>query len=68
MNDDNHATALSAQIQIIIVLIDTVRNLSVQLIVLAKRWGITPEKVLQTIQATMQRGICFNLSCLDNLE
>ena len=57
MDNDNLATALPAQIQISIALIGTVRKLSVGLIVLAKRWGITPEKAQKTIQATMQKGI-----------
>ena len=56
-DNDNLATALSAQIQISTGLIGTVRNLSVEPLVLAKRWGITPEKALKTIQATTQRGI-----------
>ena len=33
------------------------RKPSVEPIVLAKRWGITPEKAQKTIQATSQRGI-----------
>ena len=53
----NIVTALSAQIQTSIVLICTVRKPSVQPVVLAKRWGITPEKGQKTIQATMQTGI-----------
>ena len=57
IDNDNLATALSAQIQISIVLISMVRKPSVEPIVLAKRWGITPEKAQKTIQATMQRGI-----------
>ena len=50
-------TALSAQIQISIALIATVRKLSVEPIVLAIRWGITPEKAQKTIQATTQKGM-----------
>ena len=57
MDNDNLATALEAQIQISIVLIGMVRKPSIDLIVLAKRWGITPEKAQKTIQATTQRGI-----------
>ena len=34
-----------------------VRKLSVEPIVLARRWDITPEKAHKTIQATMQREI-----------
>ena len=56
MDNDNVATALSAQIQISIGLIGTARKPSVEEIVLAKRWGITPEEPQKTIQATMQRG------------
>ena len=57
MNNENIATALAAQIQISIGLIGMVRKPSVKLIVLAKRWDITPEKAQKAIQATMQRGI-----------
>mgnify|MGYP006186246423 CR=1 FL=1 len=57
MDNDNLATALSVQIQISLVLIGMVRKPSVEPIVLAKRWGITPEKAQKTIQATTQRGI-----------
>ena len=57
MDDDYHATALSAQIQISITLIGAVRKLSTEPIVLAKEWGITPDKAQKTIQAIMQRGI-----------
>ena len=57
MDNDNLATALESQIQISIELISMVRKPSVELIVLAKRWGITPEKAQKTIQATTQRGI-----------
>ena len=57
MDDDNLATAFSAQFKVSIVLIDTVRKPLVEPIVLAKRWGITPEKAKKTIKATTQRGI-----------
>ena len=57
MDNDNLATALEAQIQISIVLIGMVRKPSIDLIVLAKRWGITPEKAQKTIHATTQREI-----------
>ena len=53
----NLPTALSAQIQISIALIGTVRKPAVENIVLAKRWGITFEKDEKTTQATMQREI-----------
>ena len=56
MDNDNLATALSAQIQISIVLIGMGRKPSVEPIGLAKRWGITPEKAQKTIQATIQQG------------
>ena len=56
MDNDNLATALESQIQISMVLIGTVRKPSVEPIILAKRWGITPEKAEKTIQATTQRG------------
>ena len=52
-DNDNLMTALSSHIQISVVLIGTVRKPSVEPIVLAKRWGITPEKAQKTIQATM---------------
>ena len=57
MDNDNIATALSAQIQTSIALIGMVRKLSFEPIVSAKRWGITPEKASKTIQATTWRGI-----------
>ena len=53
MDNDDLAAALSAQIQISIVLIGMVRKHSVELIVLDERWGITFEKAQKTIQATM---------------
>ena len=56
-DNDNFVTALSAQIQINIVLKGTVRKLSIELIVLAKLWGITPEKAQKTKQNITQRGI-----------
>ena len=57
MDNDNLATALKSQIQISIALIGMVRKPSIESIVLAKQWGITPEKARKTIQATTQRGI-----------
>ena len=57
IDSDNFVTALSAQIQVRIALIDMVRKPSVELLVFAKRWGITPEKAQKTIQATTQREI-----------
>ena len=56
-DNDNLATALSAQILISIVLISTFRKMAIEPIVLAKRWGITPVKDQKNIQATTQRGI-----------
>ena len=56
-NHDNLVTGLSAQIQIRIMLIGMVRQLSMEPINLAKRWGITSEKAQNTIQATSQKGI-----------
>ena len=55
MDNDNLATSLEAQIQITIALIGMVRKPSIDPIVLAKIWGITPEKAQKTIQATTQR-------------
>ena len=49
MDNDNLATALEAQIQISIALIGMVRKPSIDPIVLAKRWDITPEKAQNTI-------------------
>ena len=49
MDNDNLGTALSAQIQISIVLIAILRKPSVEQIVSAKQWGITPEKAQKTI-------------------
>ena len=57
MDNDNLATALESQIQISIALIGIVRKPSIEPIVLAKQWGITPEKAQNTIKATTQRGI-----------
>ena len=61
MDNDNFATVLSAQIQIGIVQIGMVSTLTIEPIVLAKIWGITPEKAQKTIQGTTQRGICTML-------
>ena len=55
VDDSNLAT--ETQIQISIALIGTIRKLSIDPIVLVKRWGITPEKTQKTIQATTQRWI-----------
>ena len=52
MDHDNLVTSLSAQIQINIVL---VRKQSIESIVFAKQWGITPEEAKKTIQTTTQR-------------
>ena len=57
MNNDNLVSALESQVQISIALIDMVRKPSLEPIVFAKRWGITPEKAQKTIQATTLRGI-----------
>ena len=57
MDNVNLVTVLEAQIQISIALIGTVRKQSINPIVLAKRWGITPENAQKTIQVTTQRGI-----------
>ena len=59
MDNCNLVTELEShiQIQISIALIGTVRKPSVELIVLAKRWGATSEKAQKTIQAIMQKGI-----------
>ena len=54
MDNNNLATALLAQIHISFTLI-TVRKLSVESVVFAMRWGITPEKAQKTKQATTQR-------------
>ena len=56
MDNNNHATALSAWIQINISVIGMVTKSSLQTVVFAKRWGITPEKGQTTIQVTMQRN------------
>ena len=61
MVNDNLLTSLSAQIQINISLIGTVRKLSIESMVLAQQLSITPEKAQKTIQATTQRGIQTNL-------
>ena len=57
MDSDNLGIALESQIHISTMLLGTVRKPSVEPIVLAKRWGITPEKAQNPIQATTQRGI-----------
>ena len=56
MNNDNLATAVKAQIQISIVPIG-IEKPSKDPIVLAKQWGITPEKAQKTFQDTTQRRI-----------
>ena len=56
-DNENLASALSAQIQFSIVLTGTIRKTSVEPIVLAKRWDVTSEKAQKTIQAMIQRGI-----------
>ena len=61
MDNDNLATAMSAQIQISVALIGMVRKPSVEPIFLAKRWGTTPEKAQKTMQATTKRGIWTKL-------
>ena len=55
MDNDNLVTALSAQTHISLKLIGAVRKPSVEMIFLAKRWGITLEKAQMTIQATIKR-------------
>ena len=57
MDNDNLTFSLEAQIQISIALIGTVKKTSIDTIVLAKRWGITPEKAQKIIWATTQRKI-----------
>ena len=57
MDNDNLVTALSAQIQINVVLIGTVRKSSVGQNILTKRCNITHEKVQKTIQAKTHRRI-----------
>ena len=57
MDKDDILTALSGKIQISIVLKGMLRKPSIEPIVLAKRWGITPEKAQKSIQATTQREI-----------
>ena len=51
VDNDNLATTIEYQIQISIVLIGMVRKPSIDPIVLAKQWGITPRKAKKTIQA-----------------
>ena len=48
---------MSAQIQINIKLTCTARKLAREPVVLAKRWGITPERAQMTIHITVQRRI-----------
>ena len=57
MDNDHLVTLATAKIQISLVLIGMVRKLSVEPIVLAERWGITPEKAQKTIHATTQQVI-----------
>ena len=54
MDNDNLVTPLEAQSRM---LIGMVRKSSIELIVFAKRWGITPDKVQKSTQATTLRGI-----------
>ena len=67
---DNLATELSAQIQISIALIGIVRKLSIESIVLAKRWGITPEKLRRLFKPQHREGLrlCSNLHCQDSSQ
>ena len=57
MDDDNLATALSALIQVSIMLSSMSRELPVEPIVLAKWWGITLQKGQKTIQTITQNRI-----------
>ena len=51
-DDDNLMTALSAQIQISIVLIGMVRKLIVKLMILPKQWVTTLQRALKMLPAT----------------
>ena len=68
MDNYNLQTALSAQIQMSIVLIGTVRNLPVEPIVLAKRWGTTHEKARRLCKRQHRKGsgLCSTLHCQDD--
>ena len=65
MDNDHLAMAMSAQIQISKALIGTVSKLSIGPIVLAKRLGITPEKLrkLYKPQCGKGFGLCSMLHC-----
>ena len=67
MDNDNLATALESQIQISMALIGMVRKLSMDLIVLAKPWGI-PLRKLRRLSKPQNReglGLCSLLGyCL----
>ena len=70
MDNDNLVTALEAQIQINVVLIGTVGKASIDLILYAKRWGITLKKPrrLFTPQLREGSGLCSTLCCQDDSE
>ena len=57
MDNNNLATSLLAHIQVSIALIGTVKEPSVEPIILAKWWGNAPDKAQKNIQATIQREI-----------
>ena len=67
MDNDNLVMSLSAQIQISIALIGIVRKPSVEPIILAKQWGIAPEKS-QLPQLREGLRPCSTHHCQDDSE
>ena len=70
MDNDNLATAWSAQIQISISLICLVRKPSIEPIVLAKRWDITLRKHRRLSKPQCREGLwlCYTFHCQDDSE
>ena len=67
MNNDSLVTALKSQVQISIVLINTVREPLIDPIVLAMQWGNTPQKTLRKLRTLSKQhhreglGLCSTL-------
>ena len=70
MDNDNLTYALEALIQISIALVGTVRKPSTEAVVLAKAWGIIPEKPKRLSKPQLRKGsrLCSTLYCEDDLE
>ena len=59
MDDDNHATVLESFVSISSLQVAQVNTKKVSgLNLLAKKWGVSPKRVLDTIQHTTQHAVC----------